>query len=209
MPYVNDGASNNGKRPSFIGEIATEYAATRVAGVNPILAAILKVVRTRQASGHPPQLGLTVLQKASGLFNPVAPTTTYTAPTPIRTPVVNITDAVKQVTATTTRMTNTVPVVQVATLPNGTAVPVPTGSRNDPYGAGAPAYGSPITDPSQLPDFTGTPEVGTFDNGGDSNISTAGMSNALAGLTSSKPLLAGIALLAFLMLDGKPKRRRR
>lgn len=193
MPYVNDN-NGNGKHPGFLGEVATEYAAQRLGAISPLVSAAMRVIRSRQVA---------------------AP-----APVPVALPRPTI-DTARRVVATTTRYANTVPVVNVTTLPNGTAVPTPGGAATPPpsnNGAGPSYRGPGVTDPSQLPDFTGGgsggppayyPEVGTLDDGGDSNISTAGVSNALAGLTSSKPLLAGIALLAFFMLDGKPKRRRR
>jgi hypothetical protein len=190
-----DESNTNGKKngvPSLLGDITTEYIGRQIGG--GLGASVFTVLRRRVEA-----------QRAARAVAPPPPTIT----------------AVRRVIGGLAPVIRPTPAVNIVSLPNGTAVPVPTNGAAPPVSAPTgPGYYPGITSPSQLPDFDGgyygpppsSPvEVGTLppDDGGASNIATAGLGDALAGITGNKAVLAGVALLAFFMLDGKPKRRRR
>jgi hypothetical protein len=93
-----------------------------------------------------------------------------------------------------------VPSINVATLPNGTAVPAEILPPSNGNGSSGPVYYSNTGGGGSPP-----VEVGTLPDGGDGDSTGP----SLAGLTSGSPMLLLAAVAAFFLLgDSKRKRRR-
>lgn len=179
MSYADDSNENGKGNPkSLLGEVVTEYLGSTLA--SPVLASAFRVLSRRA-----PTLGAVA---APARMNPVLlearrrAAIAASAPRPV----------VRQV-----------PTISIASLPNGTAVPMPVSQYGPPSASPSPRGGM------GPPPSMNAPIVSTISDDGDSNVQQAGMAS-LAGLTGNPMLLGIVALAAFMFLDGnKPKRRRR
>jgi hypothetical protein len=215
--YVNENGSMNGNGKhngkSLLGEVALEYGSAQLGAISPLLAAATRVIRARQTAQATAPKPAPSHPASPGKISPF--------------------DFLRR-QAAQRRMSTVLPKpsVNIVTLPNGTAVPAAIlpanpltdvhvgGTRTDPYtyrgdvdpgppgaqyaGTQGGSGGSSFGPPADLPPV----EVGTLPEGdGDS---TGGPALAgLSGLTGNPLVLGLIALAAFTMLDGKPKRKRR
>lgn len=190
--YINE--NGNGKRsgiPELLGDYTSEVMGSFLG--NAWTAAAFRVLRKRVDEQR--------LARAAGA-PAVGPT--------------SVVDAARRV-AGTLPVSRPAPSINVVSLPNGTAVPSTNGASpvvpptSQPFSDYTPPVyrqesGSGFGPP---PDMPGDVVVGTLEPEGEGQrFSTAGVSS-LAGLTSNPMALGLIALGAYLMLDGKPKRKRR
>lgn len=196
--YVNE--NGNGKKPlALLGEIATDFLGATIP--NPLLASAFRVASRRQLLGSITAGSWTI----GGAAPKVAPTP---APVPVLTPV-PVPVAPKPI-----------PLINIVTLPNGTAVPSAILPAPAPLNGGSPAPSAPVYYGAD-PGYTGTQggsrgssfgpppvEVGTLPDG-DSTGGGGGGNFALAGMAPNSPMLLLAAVAAFFLLgDNKRKRRR-